>query len=173
MNLVSPILESGVTLRWIISADLQALEPLACQCSALQWTLDDFRECFRSVDTIGKIAEVEGIAAGFLIYKLDHDLHEVFIKNLAVGPEWQRKGVGRLLVQSLDTKLSQTYERISALVPETDVAVQFLLRDAGYKALRVLRRWFDEEDAYLMQKTRTVGDENQYVEACQGSKFSR
>ncbi len=159
MSILTPTLESGLTLRWIISSDLPALETLAYQCPALQWSEDDFRECFRSVDTIGKLAEADGAAVGFLIYKLDHDLHEVFIKNVAVAPDWQRKGVGRMLVRSLDAKLAQSYERISALVPETDLAAQLLLRDAGYKATRVLRRWYDEEDAYLMQKTRIGAEE--------------
>jgi len=157
MSILTPTLKTGFTLRWIISSDLPALEPLAYQCPALQWSEDDFRECFRSVDTIGKIAEIDGSAVGFLIYKLDHELHEVFIKNVAVAPDCWRMGIGRALVQSLDVKLAQTYDRISALIPESDMPAQLLLRDAGYKAVRVLRRWFDEEDAYLMRKTRTPG----------------
>jgi ribosomal protein S18 acetylase RimI-like enzyme len=161
MSILTPTRKTELTLRWIVSSDLSALRPLAYQCSALQWSEDDFRECFRSVDTIGKIAEMDGATVGFLIYKLDHDLHEVFIKNVAVAAEWQRKGIGRALIQSLDTKLAQAYERVSALVPETDTAAQFLLRDAGYKATRVFRRWYGEEDAYLMQKTRLGGENGQ------------
>lgn len=157
MSILTPTVETGLSLRWIISSDLPTLEPLAYQCPALQWSEEDFRECFRSVDTIGKIAEMDGTAVGFLIYKLDHDLREVFIKNVAVAPEWHRKGVGRVLVQSLDAKLAQAYERISALVPETDLAAQLLLRDVDYQATRVFRRWYGEEDAYLMQKSRAAG----------------
>ena len=160
MSILTPSVGTGLIIRWIISSDLAVLEPLAYQCAALQWTEEDFRECFRSVDTLGKIAEVDGTAVGFLVYKLDHDLHEVFLKNVAVDPEWQRKGIGRALVRSLDAKLSQAYERISGLVPETDMSAQHLLRDAGYKATRVLRRWFNEEDAYLMQKTRAAAVEH-------------
>ena len=103
-----------------------------------------------------KLLKWDGRAVGFLIYKLDHGLHEVFIKNMAVSPDCRRIGIGRTLVQSLDAKLAQSYDRISAIIPETDVPVQFLLRNLGYKAVRVLRRWFDEEDAYLMQKARTM-----------------
>ena len=127
MSILTPTVKTGLTLRWIISSDLPALEPLAYQCPALQWNEDDFRECFRSVDTIGKIAEMDGRAVGFLIYKLDHGLHEVFIKNMAVSPDCRRIGIGRTLVQSLDAKLAQSYDRISAIIPETDVPVEFLL----------------------------------------------
>jgi ribosomal-protein-alanine N-acetyltransferase len=146
------------SLRWIISSDVPDLAPLAEQCQALQWSNDDFRECFRSVDTIGKVAEVDGAIAGFLVYKLDHDLHEVFVKNVAVAPAWQRHGVGRALIRSLDSKLSQSYARISAIVPESNLPALYLLRDAGYRAVRILRNWFDDQDAYLMQKGR---DENE------------
>jgi ribosomal-protein-alanine N-acetyltransferase len=151
---MSVLTSPAAALRWIISADVPALLPLAEQCAALQWSKEDFRECFRSVDTIGKVAEVDGAVAGFMVYKLDHDLREVFIKHLAVAPAWQRHGVGRALVQSLDDKLRQSYARVSAIVPESDLAALYLLRDAGYRAVRVLRNWFDDQDAYLMQKGR-------------------
>jgi ribosomal protein S18 acetylase RimI-like enzyme len=154
MSVLAKAAPSGFSLRWIISADLSGLMPMSELCPALEWSAEDFRECFRSVDTIGKVVTVDGSPVGFLVYKLDHQLHEVFIKNIAVRPEWQRRGAGMTLLRSLDTKLSQSYERITAIVPETDLPALYLFRDAGFRAVRVLRDWFDTEDAYVMQKTR-------------------
>lgn len=155
MNTLSKAAPASYSLRWIISGDMPNLMPLTDLCPALDWTAEDFRECFRSVDTIGKVITVDGCAVGFLVYKLDHQLHEVFIKNVAVQPEWQHRGAGKALISSLDSKLNKTYERISAIVPESNLTMLYLLRSCGYKAVRVLREWFDSEDAYVMQKTRT------------------
>jgi hypothetical protein len=41
---------------------------------------------------------------------------------------------------------------IRATVPESNLPVQLLLRDAGYKAVRVCRGHFDGEDGYLMER---------------------
>jgi ribosomal protein S18 acetylase RimI-like enzyme len=153
-TLITRPMAPAFTLRWMLASDLAAVTPLADQCATLEWSGEDFRECFRSVDTIGKVVEADGRVLGFLIYKLDHDLREVFIKHIAVDPEWQRHGAGRMLLRSLDRKLHQAYDRITALVPESNFGALYLLRDAGYKAARVMRGWFGDEDAYVMQKTR-------------------
>lgn len=146
------------TLRWLITADLPQVEQLADDCSGLPWGPEDFQDCFRSLDTIGKVVEVDGAVIGFLVYQLDRDEREVVVRCLAVAPAWQRRGVGISMIRSLEKKLAQGYERISILVPETNLALQLLLRGAGFRAVRVLRRYFDEEDAYLMEKG--AGDED-------------
>jgi ribosomal protein S18 acetylase RimI-like enzyme len=125
---------------------------IAEDCLGPEWDGDDIQECFRSIDTIGKVVEVEGHVVGFLIYQLDRDEHEVVIKAVAVAPDWRRHGVGRGAIGSLDRKLAQGYERISAMVPESNLAMQLLLRDVGFRAVRVCRRWYGDEDAYLTQK---------------------
>jgi ribosomal protein S18 acetylase RimI-like enzyme len=140
------------TLRWLITADLPAVRQIADDCLGLQWDMEDFQECFRSLDTIGKVVEVRGVIIGFLIYQLDRDAHEVIVKAVAVAPHWQRHGVGLSMIQSLDRKLSQGYDRVSATVPESNLALQLMLRSAGFRAVRVLRRWYGDEDAYKMQK---------------------
>jgi ribosomal protein S18 acetylase RimI-like enzyme len=142
----------SATLRWLITADLPAVLQIAEDSLGLEWTVDDFQECFRSLDTIGKVVEVQGSVIGFLIYQLDRDAHEVVLKTVAVAPDWQRHGVGQSMIDSLGRKLSQGYERISALVPEDNLPLQLLLRNAGFRAVRVLRRYYDDADAYLMEK---------------------
>jgi ribosomal protein S18 acetylase RimI-like enzyme len=146
------------TLRWLITADLPQVLQLAEDCPGLQWGLEDFQECFHSLDTIGKVVEVDGAVIAFLVYQLDREEREVIVRCLAVAPPWQRHGVGLSMVRSLEKKLSQGYERISALVPETNLPLQLLLRQADFRAVRVLRRYFDEDDAYLMEKS-TAHDE--------------
>jgi ribosomal protein S18 acetylase RimI-like enzyme len=142
----------SATLRWLITADLPAVLQIADDCPSLPWTMEDFQECFRSLDTIGKVVEVQGSVIGFLIYQLDRDAREVVVKSIAVAPDWQRHGVGQSMISSLDRKLSQGYERVSAMVPESGLALQLLLRSAGFRAVRVLRRYYGDEDAYLMEK---------------------
>ena len=79
---------------------------------------------------------------------------EVF--TLYVAPDWRRRGVGRSLVERFEPDLAtaQGYW-VEAAVPETNLPMQLLLRSAGYKAVRVLRRYYGYEDAYLMEHFRS------------------
>jgi ribosomal protein S18 acetylase RimI-like enzyme len=152
MSILSEPFVQSASLRWLITNDLPAVLQIAEDCVGPEWRSEDLQECFRSIDTIGKVVEVEGQVVGFLIYQLDRDAHEVIVKMVAVAPVWRRHGVGRGVIRSLDRKLTQGYERISAMVPESNLPMQLLLRDAGFRAVRVHRRWYGDEDAYLMQK---------------------
>jgi ribosomal protein S18 acetylase RimI-like enzyme len=152
MSILSEPFVQTASLRWLITADLPAVMQIAEDCLGPEWSCDDFQECFRSIDTIGKVVEVDGQVVGFLIYQVDRDSHEVIIKTLAVFPEWRRHDVGRGVIRSLDRKLTQGYERISAMVPESNLPAQLLLRESGFRAVRVHRRWFGDEDAYEMEK---------------------
>jgi ribosomal protein S18 acetylase RimI-like enzyme len=147
-----------IVLRWMVSEDLDAVLRIEEDALKPQWACEDFGECFQSLDTIAKVAEAKEQIIGYLIYRLDQNERMVIIENIAVAPHCQRQGVGRSLIASLDTKLNQGYDRIVAWVPETCLSLQLLLRDAGFRAMRVHRRWFGDEDSYRMQKG--FGDED-------------
>lgn len=142
----------NLILRWILPEDVAALQKIAEQCPILEWSRDEFQECFRASATLGRIALVEGMPVGFVVYLLDRSMKQVFIKNLAVAPEWHRHGVGLSLLRTLDPELHRGYDRITALVPECCLGFQLLLRTGGYRAMRSLRGWYSDADAYLMVK---------------------
>jgi ribosomal protein S18 acetylase RimI-like enzyme len=81
----------------------------------------------------------------------------VVLRHLYVTPDWQRRGIGRALIERFAPKLPHQQESysIQAAVPETNLPVQLLLRSAGYRAMRVLRNYLDDEDAYLMERRRS------------------
>jgi ribosomal-protein-alanine N-acetyltransferase len=141
-----------VFLRELVPDDLPAVLQIAADCPELQWPRDEILECLRSPDTIGLVAEVNGRVIGFLVYRLDRSLHEVFVKTIAVAPAWRRHGVGRALLRAVDRHLSQGYDGVRMVVPETSLLLQLLLRDGAYRAVRLLRNWYGEEHAYLMEK---------------------
>jgi ribosomal-protein-alanine N-acetyltransferase len=72
--------------------------------------------------------------------------------HLAVAPEHRRRGAGRALLAHLGEWLRQPGDRVRAAVPESNLAVQLFLRSLGYKAVGVLRGYYDEDDAYVMER---------------------
>jgi ribosomal-protein-alanine N-acetyltransferase len=74
--------------------------------------------------------------------------------NFAVHADFQRRGVGSRMCTKLISKLStQRRDRITLEVRETNLAAQLFFRQTGFRALAVLRDFYEDtvEDAYLMQ----------------------
>jgi ribosomal protein S18 acetylase RimI-like enzyme len=173
----------NLLLRRILLRDLPCLAQIEQRPPALRWTSQDWRTILQSPNTAGWVADIGGRVVGYLIYvvRLQPDPGEVeaadgparqphwarsaqarqplhiTILNLAVAPDWQRRGLGQALLDRVGQGLQHPQDRIQVTVPESNLPVQLLLRDAGYKAVRVLRGYFEDEDAYLMERQRPYG----------------
>src|SRR5262249_48242285 len=149
------------------------------QTAARRWTVQDFLTVLQSGHTVGQIAEVADQIIGYVIYTVQNvptedseenskSIHSPYagphshiseqplnlvLLHLVVHPDWRRRGVGLSLLGRLTKKLRHLEDRVQTTVPENNLPAQLLLRAAGYKAVRVLRGYFGEEDGYLMERT--------------------
>ncbi len=141
-----------VHIRWMIRRDMQEVLQAEQQCFAQSWTEEDFLRCLRQRNCIGMVAETGDKVIGFMIYELHKN--KLHILNFAVHPDYQRSGVGLQMAVKLIGKLSSHRRtRITLEVRETNLSGQVFFRNQGFKAIRVLRSFYDDsnEDAYLMQ----------------------
>jgi ribosomal-protein-alanine N-acetyltransferase len=116
------------------------------------WTEEDFLRCLRQRNCIGMVAEQGERVVGFMIYELHKA--KLHILNFATHPQWRRVGVGGQMVAKLISKLSSHRRtRITLEVRETNLPAQLFFRNQGFKAMRVLRAFYEDsgEDAFLMQ----------------------
>ncbi|HTN76438.1 MAG TPA: ribosomal protein S18-alanine N-acetyltransferase [Pirellulaceae bacterium] len=116
------------------------------------WSEDDFIRCLRQRNCIGMVAERDERIVGFMIYELHKN--RLHVLNFAVHPEFRRSGVGGQMAAKLMGKLSpQRRSRIMLEVRETNLDAQLFFRDLGFRAISVLRDFYDDttEDAYLME----------------------
>ena len=168
-----------LTLRCMVQRDLPHVLHIEQQAPEPRWTLQDFLTIFQSGDTASWVAEVGGRVVGFVVYSIipQVDLEDeaegpsesrsrfaedeplprpvrICLLNIGVAPEWRRRGIGRALLERLNKKLRLPQDRIQALVPETNPPVQLFLKHAKCRAVRVLRSYYHDEDAYLMERTR-------------------
>ena len=144
--------DRAVHIRWMIRRDMPSV--LAIEESAFEfaWSEDDFIRCLRQRNCIGMVAEENDRVVGFMIYELHKN--RLHILNFAVAPDARRGGIGRAMVAKLLGKLSQDRRnRIMLEVRETNLEAQLFFKSIGFKAVSVLRDYYEDsdEDAYLMQ----------------------
>jgi ribosomal-protein-alanine N-acetyltransferase len=141
-----------VHIRWMIRRDMPEVLDAEQQSFEFPWSEEDFLRCLRQRNCIGMVAEHGEKVVGFMIYELHKA--KLHILNFAVHPAWRRQGVGAQMVAKLISKLSSHRRtRITLEVRETNLAAQLFFRKQEFRALKVLRNYYEDsgEDAFLMQ----------------------
>jgi ribosomal-protein-alanine N-acetyltransferase len=154
-----------VHIRWMIRRDMPEVLQTEQDSFEFAWTEEDFLRCLRQRNCIGMVAEQGEKVVGFMIYELHKA--KLHILNFAVHPYCRRFRIGSQMVAKLISKLSSHRRtRITLEVRETNLAAQVFYREQGFKAVRVLRNYYEDsgEDAFLMQY-RLADDVGEELEA--------
>jgi len=144
--------EVRVHIRWMIRRDMPEVLDIENEGFEFPWLEEDFIRCLRQRNCIGMVAEHEDRVVGFMIYELHKN--RIHVLNFAVAANRLRRGVGSQMIAKLIGKLSsQRRSRIVLEVRETNLAAQLFFRENGFRAVSVLRAYYEDtpEDAYLMQ----------------------
>jgi ribosomal-protein-alanine N-acetyltransferase len=74
-----------------------------------------------------------------------------WISTIAVDPRWQRRGIGRMLIQACEEQVKQPRMKLSVRV--TNYGAIALYEKLGYQTVDVWGRYYsDNEDALVMEK---------------------
>ena len=141
-----------VHIRWMIRRDMPEVLQTEQESFEFAWTEEDFLRCLRQRNCIGMVAEQGEKVVGFMIYELHKA--KLHILNFAVHPTCRRSHIGNQMVAKLISKLSSHRRtRITLEVRETNLAAQLFFRKQDFRAMKVLRAYYEDsgEDAFLMQ----------------------
>ena len=141
-----------VHIRWMIRRDMPEVLQAERESFEFAWSEEDFLRCLRQRNCIGMVAEQGEKVVGFMIYELHKA--KLHILNFAVHPQYRRVGVGAQMVAKLISKLSSHRRtKITLEVRETNLAAQLFFKALEFRAVRVLRGYYEDsgEDAFLMQ----------------------
>ena len=150
--------QARVHIRWMIRRDMPEVLQAEQLSFEYAWTEEDFLRCLRQRNCIGMVAEHGEKVVGFMIYELHKS--KLHILNFAVHPSWRRVAVGSQMVAKLISKLSSHRRtRITLEVRETNLIAQLFFRKQEFRAVRVLRGFYEDsgEDAFQMEYR--VGDD--------------
>lgn len=142
----------NVHIRWMIRRDMPEVLRIEQSSFEFPWSEEDFIRCLRQRNCIGMVAEYDERVVGFMIYELHKD--QLHVLNFSVRPDVRRRGIGMQMVNKLIGKLSQQRRnRIVLEIRETNLAAQMFFKNLGFRAVSVLRDYYDDtvEDVYVMQ----------------------
>ena len=180
MNTTGISYRSGmrITVRRLTGRDLSRILKLVRQTHVPPWHGWEFLACVRSHQLVGYVAEMRDQLVGFALCTPMRQVEApptsrlaalgsflcrllsrhlpipvgVNLVDLIVSGEWSRSQAEQALLEHLDRELRRRGDPIRVVVPETKLGAQLFLRQAGYRALRVLHDYFGNEDGYLMER---------------------
>lgn len=152
MAVVATDRKPHVHIRLAVRRDMEEIVEIEGLCFEFPWSEDDFIRCLRQRNCIAMVAIIEDRVVGQMTYELHPT--RLHLLNFAVMPSHQRRGVGRAMMTKLLNKLSaQRRTRLLLEVRESNLDAQLFFQAMGFKAVSVLRDFYDDttEDAYLFQ----------------------
>jgi ribosomal-protein-alanine N-acetyltransferase len=142
---------AGIHVRWMIRRDMPEVMRIEGESFEFPWSEEDFTRSLRQRNCIGMVAEYADSVVAFMIYELHRS--RLHMLNFAVLRSHRRLGIGSQMMQKLAAKLApERRERIVLEVRETNLAAQLFFRSLGFRAVSVLKDFYQDtaEDAYLM-----------------------
>jgi ribosomal-protein-alanine N-acetyltransferase len=143
---------AGIHVRWMIRRDMPEVLRIEREAFEFPWSDEDFTRCLRQRNCIGMVAEYADSVVAFMIYELHRT--RLHMLNFAVLRSHRRLGIGSQMLEKLVAKLApERRERIVLEVRETNLPAQLFFRSLGFRAVSVLKDFYQDtaEDAYLMR----------------------
>jgi len=144
---------STLTVRPMQEADLPIVMAIEQLSMSLAWSQAVWLEELKKIQLANHVvAETEeptivGYAGFWLV------LDEANVVNIAVHPEWRRKGVGKFLVREVLSMAKARGARLVTLeVRVSNEAALALYRRLGFDIIAMRKRFYQkpEEDAYVL-----------------------
>ena len=86
-------------------------------------------------------------------YVVEHGGDTLYLCNLAVAPDWRRRGVAQFALDSASSfALRFGYSILALNVQEENLAAQLLYRKAGFRAVSIEHNFYRGQDGYRMVK---------------------
>ena len=150
-------------IREMTTEDCTAVAEIEAASFSDPWTREGFEVALGRNDIAAYVYAPGKKVLAYVILQLDGP--EVHIMNLAVHPEFRRRGMAMECLRYAERFARRRGSlRIDLEVQESNLPAQLLYRKAGYRATRILRNYYPttHEDGYrmvraLLEPVRTSG----------------
>ena len=142
---------SRIRIRRMQQQDVVQAAALEAQIFSLPWSEQAFSDALKLTHTVFLVAEEGGRVAGYIGMYLS--LEEGEITNVAVAPEFRRRGIADALLTEIKREAAE--RGVTSLVLEVRVSNQNAIRlyeKHGFVSCGVRKGFYEQpkEDAFLM-----------------------
>lgn len=141
-------------IRKLNSDDLYDLAEISMLSFESPWDQSAFHRRLSSKEFHGWGVDIDDAIRGFIVFS--YFKKSMYIRHMAVHPEFRRQGIGSRLLETIPERIQQgKINSASVAVPDTHLGAQLFFHRNGFRAKSTLRRHFDAEngDAYFMELT--------------------
>jgi ribosomal-protein-alanine N-acetyltransferase len=145
-------MDAPYRIRPAVPADGPALVAIERRCFGDPWSEASFREALTSAWTFALVAETGRGVAGYLIGREAAGAGEVL--NLAVAPEFRRRGIGDALLQAgLGSFRRSQVEEVFLEVRESNTSARALYSRHGFRPVGQRSAYYrnPREDALVLR----------------------
>lgn len=138
-------------IRPMRGEDLEFILQIEALSFSSPWTWDHFRQELTKACGRLRVAVVRNQIAGYLIAWLIED--ELHIANLAVHPDFRRRGIGEKLVRNALDEISNC-STATLEVRESNTSARNLYEKLGFSIVGIRKKYYEAEgeDALIMSK---------------------
>ncbi len=145
------VLKDRVHLRAMSPSDIDQIMVIERASFTSPWSARFFLEEIRVSYSKSILAEIDGRVIAYIVYwqlPTDVDIH-----NLAVNPDFRRRGIGQgLLTATIDHARERQLNRVTLEVRQSNRIAQRLYESLGFQPKGLRRGYYsnDGEDAIIM-----------------------
>ncbi len=140
-------------IRKMTLEDVQVVAEIETQCFSQPWSEKSFEDSISREDTIFLVCEdSSGLVTGYIGMYLSFD--EASITNVAVSPEFRKRGCGEQLVASAKEAVKEANaETIFLEVRVSNTPAISLYKKLGFEELGIRKKFYEHpvEDAIIMK----------------------
>jgi len=140
-------------IRKMTLEDIQAVAEIETRCFSQPWSEKSFEDSISREDTIFLVCEdSSGLVTGYIGMYLSFD--EASITNVAVSPEFRKRGCGEQLVASAKEAVKEANaETIFLEVRVSNTPAISLYKKLGFEELGIRKKFYEHpvEDAIIMK----------------------
>lgn len=141
-------------IRWMSSKDIPLLVD---SCSNdVNWTAADFKTFIKKKENVILVAEVSGYAVGFVAIEMTADY--IYIHQIIVDKSLRRHNIGSQLLQRIQFGFLKSNMICQIVVNEKNTGLQIFLRSCGFKAVKILPAFFEEDTGYYFEFKNNIED---------------
>jgi ribosomal-protein-alanine N-acetyltransferase len=144
---------SKLIIRDMRENDIHAVMEIEEISFTIPWSEQDFLNEMYKKTVLSKVTVFEGNIIGYIY--VNHHLHESHILNLAVHPDFRRRGVASILMEEAIRELQKVgcaFMYLKVRVSNTDAQRFYEL--LGFKVESIRKKYYGnpDEDALLMMR---------------------